>query len=204
MALNISAWSIRNPLPPVAALREQALARRPDLQAEADRIRAEESALGLAHKDFYPDFEPFFMYDRFMGNMPANKDLAPMLGVRLNLPVYQARRCAAVAEAEARIAQRRAALARLVDQVSFQVQEAYAQVQQSERTVRLYEETILPAAQRNVQSAQTAYVTAKIPFLSLIEAERSLVELRDRYYEAVADYFRRRATLERAAGLASL
>ena len=36
--------------------------------------------------------------------------------------------------------------------------------------------------------------------LSLLEAQRNLVGLRDRYHETVADYFRRRATLERAVG----
>ena len=36
--------------------------------------------------------------------------------------------------------------------------------------------------------------------LSLIEAQRNQVNLKDRYYEATADYFRRRATLERAVG----
>ena len=36
--------------------------------------------------------------------------------------------------------------------------------------------------------------------LSLIEAERNFVNLKDRYYETMADYFRRRATLERAIG----
>ncbi len=66
--------------------------------------------------------------------------------------------------------------------------------------MRLYRDTILPAAEANVKSAQAAYVTGKIPFLSLIEAERNVVNLRDRYYEAVADYFRRLATLERYVG----
>ena len=66
--------------------------------------------------------------------------------------------------------------------------------------MRLYEKTILPAAEKNVKSAEAAYVTGKIPFLSLIEAQRNVVNLRDRYYEAVADYFRRRAALERAVG----
>jgi outer membrane protein TolC len=79
-------------LPDAQALRAAALARRPDLQARADRIAAEEAALALAHKEFYPDIEPFFMYDRFMGNMSDNRDLAAMLGVRLNLPVYKGRR----------------------------------------------------------------------------------------------------------------
>ena len=187
-------------LPEAQALRATALARRPDLQALADRIAAEEAALGLARKEFYPDFEPFFMYDRFMGNLSDNRDLATMLGVRLNLPVYRQRRYGAVAEAAARIAQRRAELARLSDQVNYQVQEAYARVQRSEKSVRLYRDTILRAAEANVKAAQAAYVTGKIPFLSLIEAERNVVDLRDRYYEAVADYFRRLATLERAVG----
>jgi outer membrane protein TolC len=187
-------------LPDAEALRTAALARRPDLQALADRIAAEEASLGLAHKEFYPDFEPFFMYDRFMGNVSNNRDLATMLGLRMNLPVYKRRRFAAVAEAEARIAQRRAELARLTDQVNLQVQEAYARVQRSERSVRLYRDTILRAAEANVKAAQSAYVTGKTPFLSLVEAQRNVVSLRDRYYEAVADYFRRRAALERAVG----
>ena len=69
-----------------------------------------------------------------------------------------------------------------------------------EKAVRLYEKTILPAAELNAKAARSAYVAGKIAALSRIEAERSLVGLRDRYYEAIADYFRRRATLERVIG----
>jgi outer membrane protein TolC len=184
----------------VQALRSSALARRPDLQALAEHIAAEEAMLGLAHKEFYPDFEPFFMYDRFMGNVSDNRDLASMLGVRLNLPVYRSKRHAAVAEAEAKVAQRRAELAKQTDQVNFQVQEAYEKVIRSERSVRLYTKTILPDAKSNVEAAQSAYETGKVPFVALIEAQRNRVMLRDRYYEAIADYFRRRATLERVIG----
>jgi outer membrane protein TolC len=186
-------------LPDAAALRAGALARRPDVQALAERIKAEQAALALAEKEFCPDFEVTAAYDTIMGNGPT-RDLAAQVGVRVNLPVRKARRHAAVAEAQARIAQRQAELARQIDQVNFQVQEAYAQARESERVVRLYEETILRAARGNIQAAQSAYVTGKIPFLSLIEAERNLVDLRDRYYEAVADYVRRRATLERVGG----
>ena len=114
--------------------------------------------------------------------------------------VRLARREGAVTEAEAHIAERQAELARQTDQVNFEVEQAYAQVLESERTVRLYEKTILPAARQNIEAAQSAYATGKIPFLSLIEAQRSAVGLRDRYYEAIADYYRRRATLERVVG----
>jgi outer membrane protein TolC len=185
------------PLVGVEELQRVALAR-PDLMAMADRIQTEEVQFALANKEFYPDLEPFVMWDKFMGNM--NDRMAPQIGVRLNLPIRQARRTGAVQEAMARIAQRRADLARLTDQVHFEVHQAYEKVRESDQSVRLYEKMILPAARENVKAALVAYTTGKIPFLSLIEAERNLVNLRDRYYETVADSMRRRATLDRVTG----
>jgi outer membrane protein, heavy metal efflux system len=183
-------------VPDAASLRDVARARRPDLLALSERIRAEEASLGLAHKDFYPDVEIMAAYDTFWQERP----LQWQGGVRLNMPVYKARRHAAVTEAVAKLAQRRAELAKKADQVNYEVQEAYEKLQQSEQSVGLYEKKILPAARLNVEAAQSAYVTGKIPFLSLIEAQRSQVGLRDRYYDTVADYFRRRATLQRVIG----
>jgi cobalt-zinc-cadmium efflux system outer membrane protein len=191
--------SLPDGLPPVDSLRSQALAQRPDLKALADRVRAEQASLEFARQEFYPDFEATAAYDTIMGNGPT-RDLAPQIGLRLNLPVRKARRYGAVTEAQARAAQRQAELDKETDKVNFQVQEAYEQVQESEKTVQLYEKSILPAARKNIEAARSAYESGKIPFLSLVEAQRNLVELQDRSYEAVADYFRRRATLERVIG----
>ena len=186
-------------LPPAEALRARALEQRPDLRALADRITAEQASLGLAQKEFGPDLEVMAAYDTIMGNGPT-RDLAPQIGVRVNLPIRRTRRYGAISEASARIAQRQAELARLTDQASFQVQEAYEQVVESQQAVRLYEKTIVPAARENVKAAQSAYVTGKTPFVSLVEAERNVVMLRERAYEVLAEYFRRRATLDRVTG----
>ena len=66
-------------LPGAAALGALALAQRPDLQAQTDRIAADEALLALAHKEFCPDFEPFVMYDRFMGNKTSNEAAVALL-----------------------------------------------------------------------------------------------------------------------------
>jgi outer membrane protein TolC len=191
--------TVEERLPEPQELRTVALGRRPDLLAVRDHIAAEEASLGLAHREYYPDFEAMAAYDTIMGNGPT-RDLAPQLAVRINLPVRYARRAGAVGEAEARIAQRQAELAKMTDQVNYDVQQAYAQVIESLKVVRLYEKEVLPAARSNVKAAQAAYTTGKIPFLSLIEAQRNVVSLQDRHYEAIADYHRRLATLERASG----
>jgi outer membrane protein TolC len=187
---------LAQPLPDAATLRAVALARRPDLQAIADRIRAEEAALGVAEKEFCPDFEVAAGYDA----MWDTRNQRPEVNVRLNVPLYRAKRHAAVSEAQARIAQRRAELDRRTDQVNFEVQEAFEQVRRGEQSVRLYEKTILPKAKDNREAAESAYEKGLIPFVSLIDARRNEFMLRERFHEAVAEYHRRRAALERAVG----
>lgn len=193
-----TAITLPGALSEVREFQARALAARPDLKALADRVAAERAALALALKEYCPDFEVMAAYDAFWQR--PEQALRPQLGVRLNLPVRQERRHAAVAEAQARVAERQAELVRLTDQVRLEVEEAYQQVRESEQSARLYEETILPAAMQNVKAALAAYTTNKVPFLSLLEAQRSLIGLRERSYETLADAFRRRATLARVTG----
>ncbi len=189
-----------DPLPEAQALRDLALARRPDLQALAARVMADSGSLGLAEKEFKPDVEAMAAYDSFWQAADGQQRLRPQIGVRVNLPLRLDRRRGAVSEAVAQLMQRKATLQQQRNQVAFDVQQAFAQVRESEQAVKLYAEKILPAARENVKSAQSAYVTGKIPFLTLIEAQRSLVDLRDRAFLASADFERRRATLERVVG----
>jgi outer membrane protein TolC len=186
-------------LPSIESLQGQAIANRPDLKALADRIAAEDAALRLARREYYPDFEFSGAYDSIMGNGPA-RDLAPQVAIKMNLPVRLAKRDAAVQESLFKIAQKRAELAARIDQVNYQVQEAFEQLSESEKVLKLYDDNVLPAARANKDAAQAAYTTGKAPFVTLIEAERNYVNLKDRYYEATADFFRRRANLERAIG----
>jgi outer membrane protein, heavy metal efflux system len=184
-------------LPEVAKLREAALSR-PDVRALIARVGSEEAALALALKEYKPDVEVMAAYDGFWQG--TDRPLQWQVGVRTNLPVRYARRGGAVDEARAKVAQRRAELARLTDQVGLQVQEAFEQVREADDVVKLYEAKILPAAEANVKEAQAGYTNNRVPFLNLIEAQRSAVGLRDRYYEALAESVRRRAALERAVG----
>jgi outer membrane protein TolC len=183
-------------MPDTTLLRSTALARRPDLKVLSDRIAADQANLALAKKEFAPDIEVMAAYDSFWSN-PQQR---AQIGLKLNLPARLQRRYGAIAEAQARLAGRKAELARQADQVNLQVQEAAAQVRESARLVRLNRQTILRAADNNVEAARSAYGNGRVPFISLIEAQRNAINLRDRYYEAVADYGRRLATLERVIG----
>ena len=183
----------------VSELRAKAVASRPDLKILADRIAAEEASLALMIREYKPDVELMAAYDGFWQG-ENGRPLQWQVGAKINLPIRTSRRDAAVAGARARVAERRAELARMTDQVNLQVQESFELLQESEKIIQLYDNTLLPKAEANLKEARASYVNSKIPFVSLAEAQRTVVSVKERYFEALADALRRRAALERAVG----
>ena len=135
---------------------------------------------------------------KYDGFMP--EDMRPQVGIDINVPVRYARRSAAEREAADRLQQRCAEYQNLLDQTRYEVQSAFDRTIQSQRVVHLFEEKILPAAQRSLDSALANYTSGNLDFLRLLDAERQLNTQREMYYQAIAEYHRRLAELERAAG----
>lgn len=185
-------------LPPSDVLHQVAVQRRPDVAAIGARIRADEAAIALAYREFYPDVELVGRYDAFW--QPREQDLRPQVGMNLNVPLYRERRKAAVRETTFRVSQRRAELQQRMLDIQFGVQSAYEQVQESRRTVSLYGGRIVPAAEQNIIAASSNYDVGNTNFLNLIQAQRQLIDIRVRQQQATAEYHRRLAQLERVIG----
>ncbi|MHB0958150.1 MAG: TolC family protein [Pirellulaceae bacterium] len=182
--------------PAVETLHQAAVQSRPDLFAQQARIRTEQANLALACKEYYPDVNLVARYDGFMPD-----EMRPQVGIDVNVPTRFARRSAAVHEASERLRQRRAEYQNLLDQTRYEVQSAFDRTIQSERVVHLFEEKILPAAQRSLDSALANYTSGNLDFLRLLDAERQFNTQREKYYQAIADYHRRLAELERVVGV---
>ena len=188
--------TVSEELPPVDDLREWAIEHRPELHALAARVQAERSAVALACKEFYPDFELMGRFDRFW----TDREQQPQIGLNMNVPLNQAKRHAAVQEAMWRVHKMQADYDQAADNIRNEVQSAYARVGGSRRTVRLYETKILPAAQANVAAARAGYEAGTVDFLRLIEAQRQIIELREKHQRSITEFHRRSAELERAVG----
>ena len=188
--------TVADELPPVEGLREWAVEHRPELHAMAARVQAEQSAVALACKEFYPDFEVMGRYDRFW----TDKEQRPQVGLNMNVPLNQSKRHAAVQEALWRVHKMQAEYTQAADNIRSDVQTAYARARGSRRTARLFETKILPAAQENVAAARAGYEAGTVDFLRLVEAQRQSLDLREKYQRVIADHHRRLAELERAVG----
>lgn len=183
-------------LPSAASLRESAVEQRPELQAMAARIQAEQTAVELACKDFYPDFEFMGRYDRFW----TDKEQRGQVGMNVNVPLNRSRRHAAVQEREFQVQKMQAELDQATDNVRNEVQAAWSRVQGAIRTVKIYDTKILPTANENLSAARSGYTAGTVDFLRLIEAQRATIDLKEKHQMAVADLHRRWAELERAVG----
>lgn len=193
---------IPHEVPPVDFLRQMAMGQRPDLAAVAARVRAEQANLTLATKQYYPDADVFGRYDSFWQPVATQSDLRGQVGVNINVPIYHRRLSAGVCEARFRVAQRQAEYEQKVADIQYEVQNAYAEVQASQKTAELYSTKFLPTADRNASVARSNYDVGQITFLGLAQAQRQAVELREKHQEALADYHRRLAELERVVGSA--
>lgn len=67
-------------------------------------------------------------------------------------------------------------------------------------TVRRYSEKTIPAAESSLAAAIVAYTAGTIDFLRLVAAHRDLIDLQEKYQEALVDNHRRKAELRRAIG----
>ena len=186
--------------PAIGNLQQMATTQRPDLAALAARVRAEEAAVSLAIKQYYPDAEFFGRYDSFWQPASTQSDLRAQVGMNMNVPIYRKKLQAAVCEAEFRLSQRRAEYQQRQLDIQYEVQSAYEQVEESRQTAELYERKYLPFSEQNLKVARSNYDVGQINFLFLAQAQRQLIEVREKHQQTLTDYHRRMAELERVVG----
>lgn len=181
-------------------LQQLAVAQRPDLASLGAKVRAEQAAVTVAMKEYYPDVELFGRYDTFWQPESMQGDLRGQVGVNLNMPVYRGRLNAAVREAMFRVSQRRAEYEQLVLDIQYEVATAYEQVEESRRALRLFSERLIPAAEQNAAAARANYESNTAGFLELATAQRQVIALREERETVLATFHTRLAELERAVG----
>ena len=182
------------------ALPQLALQSRPELQeAKVAIVQAEGSRDLAVRNQRTPDFTLGLGY-WFVPQGKFEHTYSAM--VTLTIPFFwtKIKHDKEVEEASARIARQEAAYRAVKNMTLFEVRDAMARLEAARKTVMLYSGGLVPQSEQSFKAAIAAYETAKIDFLSLLEAQRALRDTRLGYYRAVADLEQRSAELERVVG----
>ena len=184
------------------ALRETALAQRPQLLGLRSMVDRSAKAVDLARKDYYPDFDVKFAYgqrDRVPDGM--RRDDMVSFTVAINLPVWRdTKRDPRVAEA---IAMRNQALDMVQAQsneLSMKLRQQVANAEQSLKSARLYETGILPLARLAVESSLAAYRVNRVDFLTLLDNQMTVLNYEVSYASALSSYHKALAEIDLLTG----
>ncbi|HEY0781422.1 MAG TPA: TolC family protein, partial [Thermoanaerobaculia bacterium] len=185
-----------NTVPDFRALAPSALASRPEVAARVSEVQAQRASVALARLASTPDLSLRGSYD----SMWDERGYRWMAGIAVNLPVRHERLASQQAEAEARLARAQAELAATEDRIRAEVRSAVVELQEAHHLLAIFASRMLPAARDQVQAARSGYETGRGSFLGVIDAERSLRDVELGQAQAVADFYRKQADLDRAVG----
>ncbi|MBX3732871.1 MAG: TolC family protein [Verrucomicrobiae bacterium] len=146
-----------------------ALARNPRLKAMEAEVRRADASIRLAYKARVPDFSVGVEAD--VKASPIF--VTPQLGV--TLPIWRDKIATQIAEAQAG---KRASEARLsAEQIALAVEfaEKSFMFREATRNLELLTERLLLKARQSLEVAQSGYVSGKVDFLNLLDAERTLL-----------------------------
>ena len=195
---------IRNLALDFDALQQSAFRERPQLLALEKLVRKNETALELARKDYYPDFDLRLQYgqrDRAPDGMKREDMLSVTLAI--NLPVWRESKLAPrVNEAEAMRDQVLGMVEAQRNETSAKLRQQIAAAEQNQRSARLYDAGILPQARLAVESALSAYRVSRIDFPTLIDSQMTVFNFELGRLQAAAGFNKALAEIDFVTGRA--
>jgi len=190
-----------------AQLFEQLKASNPELKSLDFLAEKDRASIALAKKEFYPDVTLGVDYvqtgeARMAGVSDSGEDPV-MAGFSVNIPLWWGKYRAGVREAESRYAATQQDRQDRSNLLSTDLKLALFKFQDAERKIALYRDALIPKADQHLKVIQRSFEVGKSDFLSLIDAERILLEFQLTFERAVADREQSLSTVEKLVGGAS-
>jgi len=181
----------------LAELESKAGEAAPELRRDRKMLERAETALNLAHKDYYPDATLNAGYYN-MGAMP------PMYMFRadVRIPIYyrHKQRAAETEQAEG-VAEARRAYEAASQSLLYRVQDDYLTAQTASKLMEIYDRTILPQARFAVDSSLASYENGTTDFLSVLNNYMAVFDAEMNYHEQMQEFHLALARLEELTGV---
>lgn len=176
-----------------------AKAQNPEIAGVQKMVQKEKLRVELAHKDFYPDFNVQYMWQR---TDPTQFRAYYMLSVGVRVPIYRSRKqCPELAEAEADLSRSRSEAESQMQQIAFELRTEYETAQKTAELLRIYHEGLLPQARAGFQSGLAAYQNNRQDFQALLTSFLDVLKLDEEYWQDSAERETALARIEELTGL---
>jgi len=172
----------------------------PELAGLNFEAMAAKNRVELAKKDFYPDVGVGVEWTEFerSGGMSGRDSVALMF--QINLPLWRDSYTAGQRQAQAMAISIEQQKVDTENILLTKMAQAHYEYKDSVRKIRLYRDTLIPKSRELLQASEAAYRGGTIDFLSLIDAQRMLLDYYLSLQRAMADNRQKLAELEMLTG----
>jgi cobalt-zinc-cadmium efflux system outer membrane protein len=172
----------------------------PELAASQKMIDKQSLRVDLARKDFYPDFNVQYTWQR---TDPTQFRAYYMLSLGVRVPIYRSRKqTPELVEAQSEELRARSELEAQSQQVAAELRAQYVVAQQTAELLKIHREGLAPQARSAFQSGLAAYQSNRQDFQAVLTAFLDVLHLDEEYWQNLAEYETAIARLEQVTGLA--
>jgi len=178
---------------------------RPLLREKKNHIKAAQSRLKLARKEYYPDFKLGLTYGNRSGDNPfprggERSDFLSVM-VSVNLPIYHKRKLdRAVDQRNMELRKSRNSLQDKWTMVRSEISSASTDYLESKKLFSLFQDGIIPQSRQTVASMLAGYQVNEVDFLNLVGSQVTLLNYEVQYWKSLTDAKRALARLVAAVG----
>ena len=194
-------------IPTLAELYELAVENRQEIQKQKLAISKMALVVEMAKQMTYPDptLGASYFENRGMPDLKHTQKTPMTFSTRRTLnpanTAWFGHRNSYIHEVDVKIEAMAYQIEKLETNLRFVVKKHHFGMETANRSIRLYRQTLLPQARQALDAANTAYQAAQIDFLSFLDAQRTLLNLRVEEQRALHDYRQHLAQLEQAVGM---
>jgi outer membrane protein, heavy metal efflux system len=174
-------------------------AQNPDISGAEQTVEKQKLQVDLAHKDFYPNFNVQYMWQR---TDPTQFRAYYMLSVGIQVPIYRGRKQRPeLAEAQAELARSQNETDSRTQQIAFEVRTAFDAAEKTAELLKIDQDGLLPQLRTEFQSGLASYQNDRQDFQALMTSFLDVLHLDEEYWQSVADRETALAQLEELTGL---
>jgi outer membrane protein, heavy metal efflux system len=177
-----------------------AKAQSPELAGAQKMIEKQSLQVDLARKDFYPDFNVQYMWQR---TDPTQFRAYYMLSFGVRVPIYRGRKQKPELEqAQSEELRARSEFEAQSQRVVSELRTQYVVTQQTSELLKIHREGLSPQARSEFQAGLASYQSNKQDFQAVLTAFLDVLHLDEEYWQNLAEYEAAIGRLEQITGLA--
>ena len=171
----------------------------PEIAGAQKMVEKQGLQIDLAKKDFYPDFNLQYMWQR---TDPTQFRAYYMVTFGVRVPIYRKRKQQPeLAQAEADQNRARSEYEMQSQHIEFELRQQYLDAEKSGELLRIYRDGLIPQARAGLQAGLAAYQSNRLDFQALLNSFLDVLKLDEEYWQTLSQHETAFSQIEGITGL---